>query len=58
MVQVKDAMVGKDKVFTVKPSALMSDAAQMMLHNDVSAAAVPQDLRSVHAAAVAVAAAA
>lgn len=55
---MKDAMVGKDKVFTVKPSALMSDAAQMMLHNDVSAAAVPQDLRSVHAAAVAVAAAA
>jgi hypothetical protein len=35
-VQVKDAMLGKDKVVTVKPNSLMSDAAQLMLHNDVS----------------------
>jgi hypothetical protein len=35
-VQVKDAMVGKDKVVTVKPGAPMSEAAQLMVHNDVS----------------------
>jgi hypothetical protein len=29
-------MLGKDKVVTVKPNTLMSDAAQLMLHNDVS----------------------
>jgi hypothetical protein len=34
--QVKDAMVGKDKVVTVKPGAAMSEAAQLMVHNDVS----------------------
>lgn len=33
---VKDAMLGKDKVVTVKPNSLMSDAAQLMLHNDVN----------------------
>lgn len=36
VLQVADAMVGKDKVVTVKPGALMSDAAQLMVHNDVS----------------------
>lgn len=34
--QVKEAMVGKDKVVTVKPAVPMSDAAQLMLHHDVS----------------------
>lgn len=29
-------MVGKDKVFAVEPGSPMSDAAQLMLHNDVS----------------------
>lgn len=33
---VKDAMVGKDKVVTVKPGAAMSEAAQLMVHNDVN----------------------
>jgi CBS domain-containing protein len=33
---VKDAMVGKDKVVTVKPGAPMSEAAQLMVHNDVN----------------------
>lgn len=39
--QVKDAMVGKDKVVTVKPGAPMSEAAQLMVHNDVSVGATP-----------------
>jgi len=38
VVQVADAMVGKDKVVTVKPGALMSEAAQLMVHNNVSRA--------------------
>jgi CBS domain-containing protein len=33
---VGDAMVGKEKLVTIKPSSLMSDAAQIMLHNDVN----------------------
>lgn len=28
-------MVGKDKVFTIKAGALMSEAAQIMVHNQV-----------------------
>lgn len=44
---VKDAMINKDKVFTVKPSALMSDAAQLMLHNDVNLLPVVEEDGSV-----------
>lgn len=33
---VGDAMVGKEKVISIKPSAAMSDAAHLMLHHDVN----------------------
>jgi CBS domain-containing protein len=39
LLQVSEAMSGKDKVISVKPSTPMSEAAHLMLHHDVSCTA-------------------
>jgi CBS domain-containing protein len=36
LLQVGDAMVGREKVISVRPSMAMSEAAHLMLHHDVS----------------------